>query len=237
MMQDAVVTQMSRERLRAAIVLPPGDPLIELPESTLLAASLAHVRRCGMDPWGLHGLAHWWRVRHNAQLLALATGASLRVVRLFAIFHDSHRHDDGHDPEHGARAATWLAAVRSRTHSSSRHDNGSALTHRDAAASACPVTTAVIGGLSDAEFEGLHQACLLHTGTRYHSDPTVATCFAADRLDLSRVEITPDPEWMPVPEHILTPKVIAAAIARERGGLSWQGGGEELERVWGVRRV
>ena len=83
-----------------------------LPERTLLAAAVANVRLHGMEPWGLHGLAHWWRVRHNGLLVADAMGASSRVVKLFAIFHDSHRADDNEDPEHGPRAAAWLERVR-----------------------------------------------------------------------------------------------------------------------------
>ena len=190
----------------------------DLPEPALVAAALANLRRNGMHPWGLHGLAHWWRVRHNAQLLAPALGASVKVAQLFAIFHDSHRQDDNEDPQHGPRAAAWLAQVR----------NGDTTVH-----GACEVTRQVIVALTHAEFNSLHQACLLHTGSRHHPDATVAACFTADRLDLSRVGIRPDPAWMPVPAHLVDDTVIEAAVQRELLGLAWPGG-EEIGRVWGL---
>ncbi|MCE2884462.1 MAG: hypothetical protein LW806_06120, partial [Planctomycetaceae bacterium] len=115
-----------------------GDPTSTLPEATLIAAALANVRQNGMRAWGLHGLAHWWRVRHNGLLVADAMGANPRVVRLFAIFHDSHREDDGYDREHGPRAAAWLARVR----------NGDRTAH-----GACEATFAMIAALAAAEFE------------------------------------------------------------------------------------
>ena len=190
----------------------------DLPEPALVAAALANLRRNGMRPWGLHGVAHWWRVRHNAQLLAPALGASVKVARLFAIFHDSHRQDDDEDPQHGPRAAAWLAQLRS----------GDMTAH-----GACEATRQVIVALTHAEFSNLHQACLLHTGSRHHPDATVAACFTADRLDLSRVGIRPDPAWMPVPTHLVDDTFIEAAMQRELLGLAWPGG-EEIERVWGL---
>jgi len=41
---------------------------------------------------GVHGPAHWLRVRANGEALAAAThGADLEVVQLFALLHDSRR--------------------------------------------------------------------------------------------------------------------------------------------------
>ncbi len=190
----------------------------QLPETALVVAARACLKRHGMSASGLHGLSHWWRVRHNAQLLAPAMGASMRVTRLFAIFHDAHRQDDGHDPEHGPRAAAWLAQVRKGD---------------PTVEDACAATRAVICGLSEREFESLHEACRLHTGTRHHGDASVATCFVADRLDLSRVGSRPDPAWLPLPRSVVSDQVIEAAMQRSRLGLAWPGG-EEIGRVWGV---
>jgi uncharacterized protein len=50
--------------------------------------------------------------------------------------------------------------------------------------------------LSDESFEILHYACTWHTGGRHHENPTIATCWDADRLDLDRCGITPDPDYM-----------------------------------------
>lgn len=191
---------------------------IELPEPALIAAALANVTRCGMRPWGTHGLAHWWRVRHNGLSIARAMGANPSVVRLFAIFHDSHRHDDGHDPDHGPRAAEWLREVR---------------LSRDSAYGACALTRATIIGLTETDFESLCTACALHTSAIHHVDASVAACFVADRLDLSRVGYRPDPNRMPAPRHVIDEQAINAAIDRERRGLEWIGG-REIEQVWGV---
>jgi uncharacterized protein len=197
---------------------------VPLPEPALVEAAVANVRRNRMDPWGLHGLAHWWRVRHNGLLVAEAMGANARVVTLFAIFHDSHREDDGHDAEHGPRAAAWLARVRA---------DGAA---DHAAHAACATTIDTLRALDDAEFGALHAACELHTRATHHDDPTVAACFVADRLDLSRVGYRPDPRRMPAGSALLTPEFIDAAIARERAGLAWHGG-DEIHAVWGVHRT
>ena len=49
------------------------------------------------------------------------------------------------------------------------------------------------------ELELLEAACLGHTGGRSRSDVTVLTCWDADRLDLRRVGITPDPRHLCAP--------------------------------------
>jgi uncharacterized protein len=36
-------------------------------------------------------------------------------------------------------------------------------------------------------------ACRIHNGGRPQSEPTLAVCLDADRLDLGRIGITPDP--------------------------------------------
>jgi uncharacterized protein len=115
----------------------------------------------------LHGPEHWRRVERNGLLLATRTHASLNVVRLFALFHDSRRLNDGWDPGHGARGAEFAAMLR-----------GTAFQ------------------LTDDEFELLHYACVWHTESKSHKNSTIATCWDADRLDLGRVGIIPDPKRM-----------------------------------------
>jgi uncharacterized protein len=105
------------------------------------------------------------RVRHNGLALASDTGASTRVVELFAVFHDSCRENEDHDPRHGPRGAV-LAEIC-----------------RDMGLYTC----------SDEELELLQAACHGHTNEPYHPDPTIATCWDADRLDLPRVGIIPVP--------------------------------------------
>ncbi len=44
-----------------------------------------------------------------------------------------------------------------------------------------------------------HSPCRIHNGGMPQSDPTLAVCLDADRLDLRRVGITPDPEYLSTP--------------------------------------
>jgi uncharacterized protein len=50
--------------------------------------------------------------------------------------------------------------------------------------------------LSDEDFQLLQYACIWHTEGVHHDDVTIATCWDADRLDLGRVGIVPDPKRM-----------------------------------------
>ena len=50
--------------------------------------------------------------------------------------------------------------------------------------------------LSDEQIRLLKEACRLHTTTQKTGNPTVDACFDADRLDLWRADIIPDPEKM-----------------------------------------
>lgn len=121
-------------------------------------------------PLGLestHGPAHWRRVERNALLLATRTNADPIVVRLFAVFHDSRRENEGTDPQHGERGAQLAELFRGQ--------------HFD---------------LDDEAFEKLIHACIWHTHQTQHDDPTIGTCYDADRLDLGRVGVIPSPEYM-----------------------------------------
>lgn len=50
--------------------------------------------------------------------------------------------------------------------------------------------------LPNNSFEALITACTYHTNGHQIPDITIATCWDADRLDLPRVRIVPDPEMM-----------------------------------------
>jgi uncharacterized protein len=119
-------------------------------------------------PWdGLHGVAHWARVLENGLRLADETGADTEVVQLFAILHDSRRRSEGTDPNHGPRAARFAAEFQG------------SFFH-----------------LRNPQFRRLRRACAGHTRETTHPDITVQTCWDADRLDLGRVGIRPDPMYL-----------------------------------------
>ena len=116
----------------------------------------------------LHGLAHWERVVRNGLDLAADTegGADVDVVLLFALFHDSMRLNDGHDPEHGHRGGVLAGELRKLLH------------------------------LDHDQLALLQEACAGHTDGLTSADPTIGVCWDADRLDLPRVGIKPDAPLM-----------------------------------------
>jgi uncharacterized protein len=116
---------------------------------------------------GIHGASHWARVRWNGLALCERTWANRTVVELFAMVHDICRESDHHDPFHGARAAHFVHELR-----------GSVIS------------------ISDTEVDLLAFACTHHSNGYTEADVTVQTCWDADRLDLGRVGIRPDPRYL-----------------------------------------
>jgi uncharacterized protein len=121
-------------------------------------------RQFALEWTGIHGAPHWARVRENGLRLAESTGANTKVVELFAFLHDSRRLNDDHDPEHGARAAVFAQSL-----------------------------AGVAFELVSEDLELLVTACHGHSDGHTEGDITVLTCWDADRLDLGRVGIKPDP--------------------------------------------
>lgn len=140
-----------------------------------------------LSPHGVHGLAHWGRVAENGLRLAFQTGADRTVVALFAVFHDARRVHDGDDGGHGLRGAMLASELRA--------------THLDP--------------LNDEQFDLLYEACAHHTDGRTDADPTVQTCWDADRLDLARVGITPAARYL-CTAPAKDPETIRWAIDRSR---------------------
>lgn len=114
--------------------------------------------------FGIHGVVHWARVLQNGHRIADANGADRAVVTLFALFHDVLRRSDGVDEGHGGRAAELVRSVRGRLFT-----------------------------LDDARTELLCDACARHSEGERSDDPTVQACWDADRMDLGRERVTPDP--------------------------------------------
>jgi uncharacterized protein len=115
----------------------------------------------------LHGSDHWQRVERNALRIAPHSRANVQIVRLFAVLHDSQRMNESHDPEHGRRAAEWAGELRTREFE-----------------------------LSDVAFDTLCQALIWHDKGQTSDDPTIGTCWDADRLDLIRIGVRPHVSFM-----------------------------------------
>ncbi len=142
------------------------------------------LERYELDCNGIHGINHWGRVLETGSILAGLTGANLRIVQLFALFHDSRRQSDGQDPHHGMRGAALAAQM-----------NGTWFT------------------LSMSELALLQDACTRHTMGLIEADITIQSCWDADRLDLPRVGIYPLPERL-CTEPARSAKFMKLAIER-----------------------
>jgi len=126
------------------------------------------VRNLVLSRWtlgDLHGVNHWDRVYGYGQQL-LTPEVDPLVVALFAYLHDSCRTDDGFDTSHGPRAAEWIDSLRETC----------------------------LWPLTEEQARLLKMACRLHTTTPMTGNATVDACFDADRLDLWRAGIIPDPK-------------------------------------------
>ena len=131
-------------------------------------ALLQHLRQqLEVDWWGPHGIAHWARVRANGLMIANQTGANRHVVELFAYLHDSRRINEHQDEGHGACGAELARQLKGKLFDATDH-----------------------------EMDLLCYACEHHSDGMVRGDPTVLTCWDADRLDLGRVGIVPKPRYL-----------------------------------------
>ena len=120
-----------------------------------------------VDRQGVHGPGHWARVRYHALMIGRATEADLLVVELFAFLHDSRRLNEYKDPEHGSRAASYAEELNGKFFQ-----------------------------LSEEQIEKLCHAMTFHSDGGIHADPTIQTCWDADRLDLGRVGKKPKAQYL-----------------------------------------
>ncbi len=123
--------------------------------------------RFALSERSVHGPSHWKNVERNGLRLAKLNGANATVVKLFAVIHDVERESDGYDPEHGRRAAKVAQELYG-----------------------------VEFDLPDAQMEQLLEALKYHNDGLTSEDVTIGTCWDADRMDLPRVGIQPEPKYM-----------------------------------------
>lgn len=124
-----------------------------------------------MGKESIHGIDHWDRVARNGEALHVP-GADMEVVSCFAYLHDVERQSDAYDVEHGPKAAELIDQIRK----------------------------SVLDFLDDKQIGLLKDACTFHTTVPRTGNPTIDACFDADRLDLPRVGIVPDPNRMATKE-------------------------------------
>jgi uncharacterized protein len=107
----------------------------------------------------------------------------MEVLCWFSFLHDACRYNDLDDPEHGLRAAKWAKTLYGH-HIALRRD------------------------LMQDLLLALHEHSNGHTVV---ASETVAVCWDADRLDLTRVSIQPEPSKL----CTTTGRVIAARINKK----------------------
>lgn len=120
-----------------------------------------------LETFGIHGVCHWARVLENGIKIAEQNGANIKIVRLFAILHDSKRENDSLNFQHGFKAAEYAKTL-----------NGTFF------------------DLTNSEFDMLYYACEKHTDGLTKAEKTIETCWDADRLDLARANIIPNKKFL-----------------------------------------
>lgn len=113
--------------------------------------------------FGIHGIKHWKRVCQIGTSLAAHTGADLAVVTAFSWVHDARRYSDGLDLLHGNRGAAFARRINY-----------------------------ICLFLNHEQLELLCRACEGHSYGEKSRNQTIGTCWDADRLDLSRLDVQPD---------------------------------------------
>lgn len=114
----------------------------------------------------LHGISHWQRVESYGRYLAKFSQADTAVTSYFAYLHDAMRENDNKDHEHGSRAAEFI------------------------------LENSTMIDLNEQQLETLVFACKHHTKGRETDNPTIATCWDADRLDMTRIGIEPKSKYL-----------------------------------------
>ena len=120
-----------------------------------------------LDPFGIHGVNHWHRVFDHA----------MNILRLL---------EDSYDVDHADEWFLWNFAM---LHDSCRTSDLTDIEHPYRAAKMIPD--------DDSQFNvRLRAAILGHSSGKLTNDRLAGICWDADRLDLPRIGIVPDPDYM-----------------------------------------
>jgi uncharacterized protein len=118
----------------------------------------------------VNGPEHWERAWQNAQVLIPQTKANATVVELFCYLHDCCRIHHGQEPGHGLAASKFIEEHKGE-----------------------------FSFLSEKEYQLLLKACGEHTFLQHSDEPTIATCWDANRLDIGRIGICPKEQFLITP--------------------------------------
>lgn len=141
-----------------------------------------------------HGETHWRCVAATGLALASATRhVDAKLVFCFGLLHDTRRENEAVDPLHGARAASFANELRAEG----------------------------VLVLEDEGFGTLVEALRLHSDGQVSTDPTIGTCWDADRLHLPRVSIQPDPALFSTRAAHGARPLAAAEALRVEGSPGW----------------
>lgn len=143
---------------------------MDTPEFTISSALLSAItNQFQLSPVSIHGLGHWKHVEAIGRHLSASTGAEVAVVVHFAYLHDSRRINENDDTGHGKRAAEYIRDLARKGYLELRLDSVNRLLN----------------------------ACEIHSiSTSKPTDRTIMTCLDADRLDLIRLGIRPEPVFL-----------------------------------------
>lgn len=114
----------------------------------------------------IHGVSHWSRVFYYGKVLSELSTLDVENIAYFSIFHDSRRFNDDYDPEHGLRGAEFFR------------------------------TFDRIIKLSNEQKEVIYEACKIHNYQKQSDSLEVGVCLDSDRVDLIRVGITPNNDYL-----------------------------------------
>jgi uncharacterized protein len=141
-----------------------------------------------------HGEQHWKAVAWAGVLLSREVEeCDAELVLFFSLFHDSQRFNEFHDPEHGLRGGQLARTM----------------------------ATEGVLRLSDERLDRLVDACVRHDKGELAGDPTIAVCWDADRLNLWRVGITPDPRLLST-AAAREPHLLAEAASFHTRQYTWE---------------